>query len=74
MSYASEVVAKAIEAHGIACDLEGERIALKEGGVTFHIEVREHESGPDNVTIQLNVGTVAPLLGERVGLLRGLGA
>lgn len=67
MSYVADGISEALGRHGIVHSVKDECITLTDNSLRFYIEVHDREvpRGSD-MMIQLNVGTVAPALGDRI--------
>jgi hypothetical protein len=61
-----EVLANAIEAHGIKAAIRENQVVLADSSLVFTLHARPHETRPDSIIIQLDVGTQAPLLADSV--------
>jgi hypothetical protein len=63
---ATTMLVEALEAHGVPCRLEGNRVGVHEGRLTFHTRTTPKSMHGDGVLLQLNFGAEAPLLQERI--------
>lgn len=60
------MLVEALEAHGVPCRPEGDRVVVHEGRLTFHTQTTPKSTHGDGVLLQLDFGAEAPQLRGRI--------